>query len=138
MKKVILIIIAVLLVGGGIIGFIVANKNKDGQQEMTKRESRKTGGSPLSRPFTMTNTVTIEDSAFNPAGIAVKPGTTVTWTNKDSVKHTVTVTGDYEGPKSKQLSSGETYSYIFNKAVGPIYYHCELHPAMEGGISVSE
>src|SRR3989338_96394 len=34
--------------------------------------------------------VTIEEFAFNPETITIKKGTTVIWTQRDSVKHTVT------------------------------------------------
>ena len=37
-----------------------------------------------------TNAVTIQDYMFSPMVIKVKAGTTVTWTNKDSVHHSVT------------------------------------------------
>ncbi|MEL7657532.1 MAG: copper-binding protein, partial [Bacillota bacterium] len=36
------------------------------------------------------NTVIIKDYKFQPAEITIKSGETITWINKDSVKHTAT------------------------------------------------
>src|SRR5690348_5603039 len=58
--------------------------------------------------------VTIQDMSFSPNTLTVKAGTTVTWTNKDSVAHTVT--GDNGGPASDLLASDTTYSYTFTTA----------------------
>jgi len=77
--------------------------------------------------------VTIEGFAFNPETITIKKGTTVIWTQRDSVKHTVTSdTGIFE---SNLLSEGQTYSYTFNKA-GTFDYHCRPHSSMIGKIIV--
>lgn len=80
-----------------------------------------------------TNEVKIEDFAFSPATIKVKKGTTVTWTNNDSVAHTVT--GDNGGPDSEPIAQGSTYSYTFNET-GTFDYHCKPHPSMVGKVIV--
>lgn len=81
-----------------------------------------------------TNTVNIKSFVFTPSAISVKVGTTVTWTNQDDVPHTVTIDNG-DGPKSKNLSKGDTYSYTFSKA-GTYSYHCEIHPSMHGTVEV--
>src|SRR4030095_11989873 len=76
--------------------------------------------------------VSIKDSAFSPASITVKKGTTVTWTNEDSVAHTVTPDQEsaaFQG--SGSLSAGESFNQTFN-AVGTYTYHCTPHPHMTG------
>lgn len=75
--------------------------------------------------------VTIQDFAFSPSQINVGAGDMVTWTNKDSVPHTVT--GD--NFSSGTLNSGESYSYTFNDA-GTFDYKCSFHPQMTGTITV--
>lgn len=77
--------------------------------------------------------ISIQNLAFTPASVTVHKGTTVTWTNRDSVSHTVT--GDNGGPSSSAISSGESYSYTFN-ALGTFPYHCSIHPSMVASVQV--
>jgi plastocyanin len=55
----------------------------------------------------------------------------VTWTNNDSVAHTVTGT-DFA---SSQLAPGSTFSHKFTTA-GSFDYHCSIHPSMTGNVTV--
>ena len=77
--------------------------------------------------------VTIQNFSFRPATAMVKPGTTVTWTNRDSVAHTATSDTGVFG--SGVLSRGGTYSYVFRRA-GTYHYHCRIHPRMKGTVTV--
>ena len=79
--------------------------------------------------------VTIQNFAFSPQTITVAPGTTVIWTNKDNVDHTVTSnTGAW--PDSGSLATNHTFSHTFTKA-GIYAYHCALHPSMTAKVIVS-
>jgi len=77
--------------------------------------------------------VSIANFAFDPASLTVKVGDTVTWTNKDSVAHTVTA--DDGSFKSEQIQPGAAYKFTFAKA-GTFSYHCSIHPNMTGSITV--
>lgn len=77
--------------------------------------------------------IQIMDFAFSPSSLNVKAGTTVVWTNNDSMAHTVTA--DDKSFSSGNLSKGQTYSYTFTTA-GTYAYHCALHPGMTGTIVV--
>jgi amicyanin len=80
------------------------------------------------------NTVEIKGYAFNPDTITIAKGTTVTWTNRDSVQHTVTGIGnDIDSPI---LSQGQTYSFTFNET-GTFEYQCHIHPTMKGKVIVT-
>ncbi|MCZ7399530.1 MAG: cupredoxin family copper-binding protein [Candidatus Methanoperedens sp.] len=80
------------------------------------------------------NTVEIKGFAFNPDTITIAKGTTVTWTNQDSVQHTVTGIGnDIDSPI---LSPGQTYSFTFNDT-GTFEYQCHIHPTMKGKVIVT-
>lgn len=81
------------------------------------------------------NTVSIQGLAFSPASLTVVQGTTVTWTNNDSVSHTVT--GDQGGPNSGTLAPGQSYSFTFS-TVGSFPFHCSIHPSMTGTITVTQ
>jgi plastocyanin len=79
--------------------------------------------------------VTIQNFAFNSQTLTVAPGTTVIWTNKDSVNHTVTSdTGAW--PDSGSLATNQTFSHTFTTA-GTYPYHCALHPSMKASVVVS-
>lgn len=77
--------------------------------------------------------VDISGFAFSPATITAPVGATVTWTNRDSVAHTIT---SQNGPfGSGQLSRGVTFSYTFQES-GTFQYHCKNHPSMTARVIV--
>jgi len=71
--------------------------------------------------------VFIQSFAFNPATITVPVSTTITWTNKDAVAHTVT--SDNGLFDSGSMNTNITYSHQFTTA-GTFNYHCTVHPTM--------
>ena len=80
--------------------------------------------------------ISIVNYSFSPETVTIKAGTTVTWTNQDSVVHTVTSdTGVFD---SGSLEKGKTFSYTFSTA-GIFAYHCAPHQAkMTGTIVVTD
>jgi plastocyanin len=81
-----------------------------------------------------TNEVWIQGMAFTPATITVAAGTTITWTNKDAVSHTVTsTTGVFD---SGSMSTNATYSRTFTTA-GSFPYYCKVHPGMTATVVVN-
>ena len=94
-------------------------------------------GKVISNPSSSssTDTINIVNFVFSPNDVVVSVGTTVTWTNKDSVSHTVTSDdGEFD---SDMLEKGDTYSHTFDKA-GVYEYHCKPHPFMRGKVIVNE
>jgi plastocyanin len=77
--------------------------------------------------------VKIDNFSFGPAAITVAAGTTVTWTNRDDIPHTVV--SDDKVFKSKVLDTDEKFSYTFAKP-GTYPYFCSVHPKMTGKIIV--
>jgi plastocyanin len=72
--------------------------------------------------------------AFNPSTITVAAGTTITWTNKDAIAHTVT--SDNKLFDSGSIGSNGTYSFTFATA-GTFSYHCTVHPTMTASVTVN-
>jgi plastocyanin len=76
--------------------------------------------------------------SFMPNIITVTKGTAVTWTNLDSVIHTVE-SGAAEQPTelfdSGPLNQGQSFSFTFTEP-GVYVYHCDPHPYMLGMIIV--
>jgi plastocyanin len=77
--------------------------------------------------------VKIDNFSFAPQTISVTVGTTVTWTNRDDIPHTVVSTDGVF--KSKARDTDEKFSYTFTKA-GTYAYFCSIHPKMTGTVVV--
>ena len=77
--------------------------------------------------------VAIAGFAFSPAALTVKVGSTIKWTNQDSVGHTVTA--DDKSWGSGDLKKGDSFSFTFSQA-GTFAYHCGTHPSMKATITV--
>ena len=91
-------------------------------------------GSLVAVPQKMESTeVKIDNFSFGPQELIVSPGTTVTWTNRDDIPHTVVSTDKVF--KSKVLDTDEKYSYKFDKP-GSYPYFCSIHPKMTGKVTV--
>jgi plastocyanin len=82
-----------------------------------------------------TNGITIDNFSFTPAALTIPAGTTVTWTNRDDIPHTV-VQRDQKF-KSKALDTDDTYSFTFAEP-GTYEYFCSLHPKMVAKIIVED
>jgi plastocyanin len=80
-----------------------------------------------------TTEVKIDNFSFGPTELTVPVGTTVTWTNRDDIPHTVVSTDKVF--KSKVLDTDEKFSFTFSKA-GTYPYFCSIHPKMTGKVNV--
>ncbi|OFX38777.1 MAG: hypothetical protein A2X05_04810 [Bacteroidetes bacterium GWE2_41_25] len=80
------------------------------------------------------NEVWIQGTSFTPETITVIAGTTITWTNKDGIIHTVT--SSTELFDSGNIASNGTYSFKFNTA-GSFPYFCKVHPTMTAKVVVN-
>lgn len=79
--------------------------------------------------------IDIKDYAFQKPNIRIKIGTKVTWTNRDTVKHTATADdGTFD---TGLLAQGESGSYVFTTP-GTFGYYCIPHPSMRGTIIVED
>jgi len=96
--------------------------------------SAETGSATSSPPQQpKTAAVKIDNFTFGPAELTVAAGTTVTWTNRDDIPHTVVSTEKVF--KSKVLDTDESFSFTFDKA-GTYPYYCSIHPKMTGKVVV--
>jgi plastocyanin len=72
--------------------------------------------------------------AYAPNPLTITSGTTVTWTNNDSVTHTSS--SDTAGVfDSGSIPAGGKFSFMF-QTKGMVNYHCSIHPGMIGSIVV--
>jgi len=79
--------------------------------------------------------VKIDNFSFGPATLTVAVGTTVTWTNRDDIPHTVVSSDDPKAFKSKVMDTDEKFSYTFITP-GTFSYFCSVHPKMTGTVVV--
>ena len=86
-------------------------------------------------PSGSANTINIKDSSFQPSSLEVPVGTKVEWHNQDGMQHTVT--SDMQGLfDSGALNPGKKFDFTFNTP-GSYSYHCNIHPGMQGTITVT-
>ena len=81
-------------------------------------------------------TAHIAGCRFEPTTLRIRPGTTVTWLNKDYAPHTVT------GPfltlgSDKLLNRGDSTSVTFDDE-GVYPYYCVVHPGMAASVVVGD
>jgi 3',5'-cyclic-AMP phosphodiesterase len=77
--------------------------------------------------------VKIDNFSFTPGAITVRPGTQVTWINRDDIPHTVDSThGKF---KSAALDTDQKFQFRFTES-GEYPYFCRMHPKMTGSIVV--
>jgi plastocyanin len=92
--------------------------------------------------------VSIADKAFDPTGVVIHEGDTVTWTVTKSINEGHTVTSGLPTDAKpgaifdsgianidKLKDNGGTFSFKFDTA-GTYAYFCQVHPSMTGTITV--
>jgi len=77
--------------------------------------------------------VKMEKESFVPAKVSATAGTQVTWTNTDTVPHSVTA--DDNRFDSGLILPGKSFQWTATNT-GTIAYHCIFHPSMTAVLSV--
>jgi plastocyanin len=81
--------------------------------------------------------VVMEKMEFVPPKLKIKPGTTVTWVNREKRTNHSVLFEQENMLESDRLFPGETYQRTFDKP-GTYPYRCGPHPEMVGVIEVAE
>ena len=77
--------------------------------------------------------VVIDNFTYSPMVLTLSAGSTVTWTNRDDIPHTVrAIDGSFHSPP---LDTDDHYSFTFAKP-GVYNYFCSIHPKMVAKIIV--
>ena len=133
MKPLIAGIVVIIVVAAG-VGYAVSHKSNSSNPPTTSQTN--SGSTQNSNQPIQSGAINIRNMMFTPSQITVQKGATVTWTNNDSVAHTVTDDlSNVGGPDSGDIQPGSTYSFKFTKA-GSFQYHCNIHHSMRGTIVV--
>lgn len=139
----------------GAIGTIVVNGEEDPELFGTGSPAEPGGEAPAATeaPATEVDTeVAIPvgafdpsnaDNAYDPLTVTVEVGTTIRWTNDDSIAHTVTsgaVSGTSGVPDGRFdsgfMNPGDTFTFTFQEP-GEYNYYCIPHPWMQGTVIVT-
>jgi plastocyanin len=81
--------------------------------------------------------VTLHNNTYTPAATSVKVGDTVEWVWADGVvPHNIDGASDLGPFDSGAPKTSGTWTFRF-KQVGTFQYHCDVHPAMIGTVTVS-
>ncbi|PIS41007.1 MAG: hypothetical protein COT26_00280 [Candidatus Kerfeldbacteria bacterium CG08_land_8_20_14_0_20_43_14] len=136
MAKAVLIILGIIIVGGLIFlgirsGYSSSNSNTNASNSNSGQTINQASNQPTNSNVTQRATVSIVNMSFQPATLTISPNIEVTWTNNDSVTHTVT--GDTFD--SGNIAPGSSFSQTFTQT-GTFNYHCSIHPNMLGQIIV--
>ncbi|CAN5873255.1 hypothetical protein BH11GEM2_BH11GEM2_39460 [soil metagenome] len=83
---------------------------------------------------TVTTNVTIVNTSFTPASIAVSSGAVVTFTNNDAITHNVTFANSSIGGSGNFSSGAKTLTMPVD--VGAYTYKCTIHASMTGTVTV--
>jgi plastocyanin len=138
------VIALVVSLGSLPYALVSAQQSANMTNSSSTTSTNSTGGNSVS---IVPNASTLADKAFAPNPLNAKVGDTVTWTNKDTVFHTVTSgTGPSDTTHGKEFDSGlsgptalttqgKTFSHKFMTA-GEFPYFCQLHPTMVGKVVV--
>lgn len=133
-----MIVIAVILVLAGSVYYFVRSApsvvQPVGDSAPAALES---GDSPIdTSPAKAGETaVSISGFAFNPKTVTIEKGSSVRWTNNESVGHDVVGDDASLGFRSPIMPQGDSYLFTFNEA-GTFTYYCGVHPSMKGTVVV--
>jgi plastocyanin len=126
----------VSIVACGLVAAGCGSSNSDNSSSSNTKPQKPAAAAPTKSGKTAA--VSMKNIQFSPKALTVAKGSTVKWTNDDSVNHDVTKTGG-PGPKfasgSGNLAQGATYKQTLTTP-GTIKYVCTVHPGMTGTITV--
>jgi plastocyanin len=134
-KRYIAASVAVLLL---LAGCGKSDKKSSSTTTSTTATSSQTAGSKASGTSAASvDKVDIKNFAFGPKAVKAKVGASITWTNQDDNKHTVTSdSSDPEKFDSGDLAKAKTFAHTF-KTAGTYKYFCNIHNYMTGTVEVS-
>lgn len=140
-NSVIFLAVLILLLGGGYFAYssYKTSKNVDYQIPTSTTAPSEQSSSPSATP-TASSSVTISSTGFFPSLVTVNAKDTVTWSNQDTVNHTVSSDLHpthllYPPLNLEVITPGASKSLVF-PSTGTYKYHDHLHPALVGQVVV--
>lgn len=130
MNKIIIALVVVVIV---VAGFFLYNSFKAPavNRSVDNTQNINTNTNQQIPSQNSTESIIIKNFAFSPSSITINVGTTVVWTNEDSMPHRIKSDSFF----SSVLGKGATFQQTFS-APGTYKYICSIHPSMNGEIIV--
>lgn len=132
-----MILATLFIIIGGSIVFVKMSNNDTNTTNETNDNSSKSDISESSEILVGSVSISIRNLAYSREKITIKKGSTITWTNEDSMAHTVTSTSSSDSFDSGTLEKDQTFSKTFN-SVGTFDYFCSFHSSMKAEVVVVE
>ncbi len=139
MKKALIVIVVLALIGGG--AWFYTHRNKTTSTSSSSSQTSSSSSTQSTSQTQSADTITYNGTAFSPASLTVKAGTTVTFVNNSDQPMWVAsdphpTHTDYPGfDELKSVDKGGTYSFKFDKT-GSHGYHNHLDSGIRGTIVV--
>lgn len=133
MKRTYIFIVGAALSALALAGAGCANSSNSANTSPETSDMNSMTTAPTGATASSGTTVSIAGFAFSPNELHAKVGDTITWTNNDSMSHTVT--SDTDAFDSGTLAPGKTFTHTFTTA-GTFAYHCNIHPSMSAKVIV--
>jgi plastocyanin len=114
-------------------GAILLAANGSGGMSQSSASGSSTSGDSGSAASSSVH-ITISNFMFDAMSVTVKPGATVTVTNKDSATHTLTATGGQFN--TGDITQNQTKTFKAPMKPGTYNYICDIHQYMMGTIIV--
>jgi plastocyanin len=116
-----------------LLSLVVALCSSFGLLSHTAQAASAASAAPANVAESKASAISIDNFNFSPATLTVAAGTSVTWTNKDDIPHTVVEKS--QKFKSKGLDTDDNFSFTFAEP-GTYEYFCGMHPKMVGKVIV--
>ena len=135
--RILIVLVGIFLVGVlalGSVGVVLALANRGKRQQQQQSQTAPVVG--VTHGFIRSQ----GGDVYDPATIQIVRGAVVTWTNQDTVPHSVVlsyaITASSDLWTSGLLGTGQSASYTFTSP-GRYVYHCSLHVGMIGFVLVT-
>ena len=123
---------------------ITAAPHNNGMNEMIEHLQQEPSSSETNKVSIVKGATTLGDKAYLPNLVRIEVGSTVVWTNNDSIIHTVTsgtpnaanVGEAFDSGLTALITPAKTFSHKFTNT-GEFAYFCRVHPTMVGKIIVA-
>lgn len=131
-SKNILIVLGVLVILG--LGYYFL-KMRGSYKTVTTVSTPTSTPSVSGQPTVGGSKIVIQNFKYSPSTLTVKAGDTITFTNMDSVPHSI-VSDDGKSFSTGELTQGQSTTFTAPAKAGTYPFHCSVHPTITGTIVV--
>ncbi len=128
-------VVVVIVLAGGFLLFGSRGANAPTTSTPQSVPSEESVSSTAPSEVLESVSIQTQNFAFSPSTIKIKAGGTISFTNKDSAKHSIT-SDDGKSFDSGLIAKDQTKTVKAPTEPGTYTFHCSLHPSMKGTLIV--